>query len=158
LFARISGQYGFVVLPWIALRGCAPLAQPDQEAAESLAARRLPASWLLVLVLPALTTSALYFAVRAGERPRWRAPYESAGNWREQGDLVLGMEASVGEYYLNPHATDLRHPVRVAWLDSWRAREPFLWAKHARRTWLILNPEQLYDWNPADAERMRRFL
>lgn len=163
LFARISAQYVFVVLPWIALLACVPMAGHAGEEAggpeqESSSERHLRVAWLVILVLPALATSMLYFTVRAGERPRWREAYEYVWNQREEGDLVLGMEASVGEYYLNPSATDLRHPAHVGWLDSWRAREPFLWAKHARRTWLILNPEQLYDWNPGDAARMRRFL
>jgi hypothetical protein len=163
LFARITAQYVFVLLPWIAVLACAPTVPASVNDAGDLPkepphVRRLRAAWLAVLVLPALATSALYFTVRAGERPRWREAYEYVWNRREEGDLVLGMEASVGEYYLNPSATELRHPAHVGWLDSWRAREPFLWAKHARRTWLILNPEQLYDWDPGDAERMRRFL
>jgi 4-amino-4-deoxy-L-arabinose transferase-like glycosyltransferase len=160
LFARISAQYVFVVLPWIALLACVPLESADEcEVPEARSpARYLRVAWLAVLVLPALATSVLYFTVRAGERPRWREAYEYVWNQREEGDLVLGMEASVGEYYLNPSATDLRHPTHVGWLDSWRAREPFVWAEQARRMWLILNPEQLYDWDPADAERMRRFL
>jgi len=161
LFARISAQYVFVVLPWIALLACVPLEageDAEEEAAAGASLGYLRSAWLAVLVLPALATSVLYFTVRSGERPRWREAYEYVWNQREEGDLVLGMEASVGEYYLNPSATDLRHPTHVGWLDSWRAREPFVWAEHARRTWYILNPEQLYDWNPSDAERMRRFL
>jgi hypothetical protein len=165
LFARISAQYVFVLLPWIALLACVPMVPWTSGSAasspgilERASVRRLRLAWLGVLALPALATSVLYFTVRAGERPRWREAYEYVWNQREEGDLVLGMEASVGEYYLNPSARDLRHPAHVGWLDSWRAREPFLWAKHARRTWLILNPEQLYDWDPGDAARMRRFL
>lgn len=172
LYARISAQYVFVILPWIALLACVPFAPAPADATvlagageaapvpreDGPAVRHLRTAWLAVLVLPALATSVLYFTVRAGERPRWREAYEYVWNQREEGDLVLGMEASVGEYYLNPSATDLRHPAHVGWLDSWRAREPVVWAKHARRTWLILNPEQLHDWNPTDAARMRRFL
>lgn len=155
MFARISAQYVFVALPWIALLACVPLEDPPEGARSALGLR---AGWLALLLLPALATIALYFTVRQGERPQWRDAYEYVWNHREEGDLVLGMEATVGEYYLNPSRTELRHTVRVAWLDRYRAREPARWADHARRTWYLLNPEQLLDWDPDDATAMRRFL
>ena len=121
-------------------------------------ARALRVGWLALLVLPSLATTILYFTVRQGERPQWRDAYEYVWNHRQEGDLVLGMEATVGEYYLNPARTELRHTVRVAWLDRYRAKEPARWADHARRTWYLLNPEQLLDWDEKDAAAMRRFL
>ncbi len=159
LFARISAQYVFVALPWIALLACVPLVGPENET-ESAPARApaLRLGWLTVLVLPSLATTVLYFTTRQGERPQWRDAYEYVWNHREDGDLVLGMEATVGEYYLNPSRTELRHTVRVGWLDRYRAKEPMRWADHARRTWYLLNPEQLLDWDPDDAAAMRRFL
>ncbi len=163
LVARISAQYVFVVLPWIALLACVPLADSRDGAQadaipHSALAGGMRAAWLGLLLLPALATTGLYFTVRQGERPQWREAYEYVWNQRQEGDLVLGMEATVGEYYLNPLATELRHPLHVAWLDSFRAHEPARWAGHARRTWYILNPEQLLDWYPEDAAAMRRFL
>jgi hypothetical protein len=35
---------------------------------------------------------------------------------------------------------------------------PEIWAQHSRRAWYILNPEQLLDWNPRDADDFRAFL
>jgi hypothetical protein len=161
LFARISAQYVFVALPWIALLACVPLVDPESEPGGASAPTHAPAlrlGWLLVLVLPSLATTVLYLTVRQGERPQWRDAYEYVWNHREDGDLVLGMEATVGEYYLNPSRTELRHTVRVGWLDRYRANEPMRWADHARRTWYLLNPEQLLDWDPDDAAAMRKFL
>jgi hypothetical protein len=159
LFARISAQYVFVALPWIALLACVPLVGPEsRREGEIPSAPALRLGWLAVLVLPSLASTVLYFTVRQGERPQWRDAYEYVWNHREDGDLVLGMEATVGEYYLNPSRTELRHTVRVAWLDRYRAKEPERWADHARRTWYLLNPEQLLDWDPEDAAAMRRFL
>jgi hypothetical protein len=160
--ARVSAQYVFVALPWFALLACVPLKGAEEgrgtEAAPERSATALRAGWLAILLLPALADVALYFTVRKGERPAWRDAYEFVWNRREEGDLVLGMEATVGEYYLNPLRTELRHTVRVAWLDRYRALEPESWAEHARRTWYIVNPEQLLDWSPKDAAAMRRFL
>jgi mannosyltransferase len=160
LYARISAQYVFVALPWIALLAVVPLEAPTLAGTEPgpAPARALRVGWLALLVLPSLATTILYFTVRQGERPQWRDAYEYVWNHREEGDLVLGMEATVGEYYLNPARTELRHTVRVAWLDRYRAKEPARWADHARRTWYLLNPEQLLDWDADDAAAMRRFL
>ena len=157
--ARVSAQYVFVALPWFALLACVPLkGPPGKDGAPERSATALRVGWLAVLLLPSLASVALYFTVRKGERPQWREAYEYVWNRREEGDLVLGMEATVGEYYLNPLRTELRNTVRVAWLDRFRALEPESWAEHARRTWYILNPEQLLDWKPKDAAAMRRFL
>ncbi len=163
LFARVSAQYVFVALPWFALLACVPLTAPDHEpGTEALPEKKglsaLHAGWLAVLLLPSLANVVLYFTVRGGERPPWREAYEYVWNHREADDLVLGMEATVGEFYLNPLQTELRRTIRVAWLDRYRAQEPERWAEHARRTWYILNPEQLLDWDPSDAAALRRFL
>jgi hypothetical protein len=155
--ARVSAQYVFVALPWFALLACVPL-EGATGLPERNALRALRAGWLAVLLLPALADVALYFTVRQGERPAWRDAYELVWNRREEGDLILGMEATVGEYYLNPLRTELRQTVRVAWLDRYRALEPESWAEHSRRTWYIVNPEQLLDWSPKDAAALRRFL
>jgi hypothetical protein len=159
--ARMSAQYVFVVLPWVAVLACAPLELACDAGASGEPAARSSAWFaggLLVLVLPALTSTALYFTVRKGERPQWREAYEFVWNQREPDDLILGMEASVGELYLAPRRTELRNPVHVTWLDRWRARLPEIWAQHARRTWYILNPEQLLDWETRDADDLRAFL
>jgi mannosyltransferase len=154
--ARISAQYVFVVLPWVAILAAAPLAAAPSISTSPRTA--VQAAWIAVIVLPTLVATALYFTVRKGERPQWREAYEYVWNQREENDLVLGMEATVGEFYLAPRRTDLRQPVHVTWLDKWRARLPEVWARHARRAWYILNPEQLLDWDPRDADDFRAFL
>ena len=155
VFARMTAQYVFFLLPWVAVLACEPL---SSAAAARERAGALRAAWLAVLVLPALATLGLYFTVRRGERPAWREAYQFVWSRREEGDLVLGMEATVGEYYVAPRQTDLRNTEHVAWLDEWRAREPERWSRHARRTWFLVNPEQFLDWDPRDAAEVQRVL
>jgi hypothetical protein len=153
--ARISAQYVFVVLPWIAILACAPLEAAPGDGRQRSA---FASAWVCILVLPTLVNTALYFTVRKGERPQWREAYEFVWNQREPDDLVLGMAATVGELYLAPQRTDLRQTMHVTWLDRWRARLPEVWARHARRAWYVLNPEELLDWEPRDADDFRAYL
>lgn len=155
--ARVSAQYVFVVLPWIVLLACLPLPDPsDRENGD--AAQLVGWAYVALLFLPALATTALYMTVRKGERPQWREAYEYVWNQRGSNDLVFGMEATVGEYYLAPLRTELRQPVHVVWLDLWRAGLPEQWARHARPIWLIYNTEQLLDWRPEDRARFLEML
>jgi mannosyltransferase len=162
LFARMTAQYVFFLLPWIAVLACWPLANLAEEeprGGEAATTRRvLQVAYFAVLWLPALATTGLYFTVRKGERPQWREAYEFVWNRREADDLILGMEASAGEYYLAPLRTDLRLPVHVGWLDRWRPRLAEEWGRHARRAWYVVNPEQLLDWEPADAAAFEKYL
>ncbi|MBK7643962.1 MAG: glycosyltransferase family 39 protein [Planctomycetes bacterium] len=151
----VSAQYVFVLLPWIAILAAWPLAHPPERSRRGDA---IAACWLALLVLPALASTLLYFGPRAGERPPWREAYDYVWNQRESGDLVLGMEAPVGEYYLDPQSTDLATPQRVPWLDRWRTQRPREWATHARRAWYVFNPEQMKGWEPQDAREFERFL
>ena len=152
----VSAQYVFVLLPWIAILAVLPL-----ESGESTPPARpdaLEIGWLALLVLPALATTLLYFGPRAGERPPWREAFQFVWNQREPEDLILGMEAPVGEYYLDPQGLDLQNPGRVAWLDRWRADRARGSAAHARRAWYVFNPEQLKGWEENDAREFERFL
>jgi hypothetical protein len=144
LWARVSAQYAFVLHPLILALALAPAA----ERAWPLAAR---ASWLALVSLPGLAGQALYFGVRNGERPHWREAYEYVAGELRPGDLVLGMEAPVGEYVLDPAATDLRHPTRLEWLDAWRSHLPAETSRGGRRTWFVVQLEQLEDWPAAQA-------
>ena len=163
LFLRVSAQYVFVLLPWVA--GCAALAVvPREERPESVPAQLRAALLVALVALPGLVESALYFAVRRGDRPRWREAYSYVFEHRGPLDLVLGMEAPVAEYYLDPDALDLRDWRTVTWLDDWRSRLPMEWARYGRRVWFVLNRSQLDDWtaqptsreNRAEFERMLR--
>jgi hypothetical protein len=152
---RISAQYVLCALPWIALLAALPL-EGGTAAGAPLA--RLRAAWLFVLVVPALAATALYLTVRRGERPPWREAYELVWNERGPADLVLGMEASVGEHYVAPQETALRETRQIAWLDKWRATRPQRWAQRERRTWYVINREQLQGWEPEQAQALERHL
>jgi hypothetical protein len=79
-------------------------------------------------------------------------------NQRHDGDLVLGMHASVGEYYLSPRNDDLRHPLQIGWLDFFHRRDPETWSRYPRRAWYIVNPEEFLDWPAEDADAFQRML
>jgi hypothetical protein len=165
LQVRVSAQYLFVFLPWIALLAALPVAAreaADEPRAASVVAIDhrgvLPWGYLAILVLPAVATLGLYFTVRKGERPRWREAYAFVFDRREPDDLVLGMDAPVGEYYLSPGATNLRNLYELAYLDRFRAGLPRAWARFDRRTWFVLNHEQFEDWDADAADSMRETL
>lgn len=145
LFARVSAQYVFAVLPWIAVLAAVPLGERPWGALEQ--------GWAAVLVLSGLAGVGLYFTEYRGERPRWREAYRHVWSRRGPEDLVLGTASPVGEYYLNPGATDLRTPVRVARLDAYNADVPGSWARYGRRTWFVVQRERLEDWWPEDRAR-----
>ncbi len=141
LFVRVSAQYVFVFLPWICVVAAEPLRRGGLRP-------WLQAVWVLLLALPGLVDSALYFTVRNGDRPHWREAYLHVFERLEPDDLVLGMDAPVGEYYFDPTEEDLRHWRNVTWYDGFRADVPFEWARYPRRTWFVINREQLLDWPP----------
>jgi hypothetical protein len=155
-FVRVTAQYAFLALPWLCAAAASVLAPVLCRAERSLHATALYG----LILLPALTQLGLYFTVRRGERPAWRDAYRYVYEHREGSDLVLGMEAPVGEYYLAGQSADPRHPRALGWLDSWRADVPGQWSRYPRRTWFVVNPEQLEDWKNrelrADFEEMLR--
>jgi len=153
-FVRVSAQYVFVVLPWIALVAALPVGSRGEHGL----GRRGEAAWILVLTLPALVTSFLYLTVRRGERPPWREAYQYVASARTSGDQIFGMAAPVGEFYLAPQNTDLRRPTALASLDLYRARLPEHWAAKGRRQWFVVNPEDFAGWGSRDAADFQRFL
>lgn len=153
-FVRVSAQYVFVVLPWIALVAALPVGSRGEQGL----GRRGEVAWILVLAFPALVTSFLYLTVRGGERPPWREAYQHVANSRASGDQIFGMAAPVGEFYLAPENTDLRRPTALASLDLYHARMPEHWAAKGRRQWFVVNPEDFLGWDPRDASDFQRFL
>ncbi|MFT5288444.1 MAG: mannosyltransferase [Planctomycetota bacterium] len=157
-FVRVSAQYIFVLLPWICLLAALPLVLLEKAEHEAdgvpLPTRKtaLCAIYLAVLALPSLVDSSLYFSVRHGDRPRWREAYRHVFENQARGDLILGMDAPVGEYYLDPRGTDLRAWRRVGWLDSYRTRLADRWSRYPRRTWFVIQPELLADWSAEDRD------
>ena len=142
---RVSAQYVFFLLPWIALLAAWPIKERF-------------GLWLPVLVLPALVSCGLYFSVRQGERPQWREAYTFVERSRQADDLVFGMEATVAEFYAGAVPDELRHPRRYGVLDRWRVDELRQWARSGRDMWLVVNPEQVKAWPAGEAERFGRFL
>jgi hypothetical protein len=156
LGVRVSAQYVFVLLPWVALLGAGPaLIGAD---AEGRPRRAWLGAWAALVALPMLVQTGLYLTVRRGERPAWREAYAFVHSARGPDDLVAGMEAAVAEHYLDRGAVDLRHPRNIAVLDRWRHDEVRDWARAGRPMWLVLNKEQLEGWPREDARRFERFL
>jgi len=170
LFLRVSAQYVFVLLPWLAglaalpfvrmaghgpRRGATPL---DAEAAAGARPGALALAGLALVVAPLAVETGLYFGWRHGDRPRWREAYRHVFENRRPTDLVLGMQAPVAEYYLAPTTPNLRRWTRVTPLDAPRAQLPERWARYGRRTWFVVNAEQLEDWPDRRRDEMRRLI
>jgi hypothetical protein len=175
---RMTAQYVFVLLPWIAALAALPVAylgggaESDELTEGSPSPATVPAAnggtgalrwegplvWVLALSLPALANCLLYLGPRQGERPQWRAAYAEVFARREPGDLVLGMAAEVGEYYLSPGKTDLRDLEQVMYLDDWRAHIPVDTDREGRRTWFVVNREEFEDWDRERARLVERIL
>ena len=151
-FVRVSAQYVFFLLPWIAVLAVAGLVDEEGRA------ERRAGAWLAVLVLPALVASGLYLTVRQGERPQWRDAYAHVEAVRGPDDLVVGMEAAAAEFYAGSPPEELRHPRRSGVLDHWRVDQLRQWARAGRDLWIVVNPEQTKAWPKAQAVQLERFL
>ena len=149
LVTVVSAQYVFVVLPLVLALAAWPLARLRPVARTA---------WLALLALPALADSALYMTVRHGDRPRWREAYAWVNEQRAEDDLVLGMHAPVGEYYLLPGKTDLRSHEGLLRLTEETVGELDLWLRRGRRAWLVVNPEDLMAWTPDARAAFNRLL
>lgn len=147
-FVRVSAQYVFVLQPWVAACAALALAPIGSVAAglENALARRRVLILALLVASPGLVETALYFTLRNGDRPRWREAYAYVYEHRGPMDLVLGMEAPVAEFYLQPEKLELRSWSEVTWLDDFRSRLPLDWARYGRRVWFVVNRTQLDDW------------
>lgn len=156
---RMSAQYIFVLLPWIAAGAAVPCMLWSLPSSRAPRGRPMAAFALMLLILtPSVLESVLYFTVRHGDRPQWREAYQHVFENLREGDLILGMDAPVGEYYYDPRTDDLRDWKRIAWLDDWRDGLPERWARYPRRIWLVINEEQMADWSADGERRVRRFL
>jgi len=158
LLARGTAQYVFVVMPAVALLAVWPLGgerTPVEPLARSTAGR---AAYLALLALPLSASTALYFLEHRGERPRWRDAYRYVAAERAPDDLVLGMEAPVGERILDPSATDLRRPAAVASLDMYNPQLWQRWAERPRPMWLVVRPDFLQEWPERDRAELVAFL
>lgn len=149
--ALMTAQYVFCLLPWVLLLATAPLDALERRP-------RLAAGWLFLLVGSAVGGLGLYMTSRHGERPRWEEAYAYVDARREPGDLVLGMAAPVGELYLGGADVDPRRPRTVSALGDWFPEGPARWARHPRRTWVIVRPQWLASLRPGDRARLESWL
>jgi hypothetical protein len=141
----------FVLLPWIAAAAGLPFASSTAEKDPEERSRllRFRALLLALVLAPALLDVSLYFFVRNGDRPKWREAYAHVFDHRAEGDLVVGMDQPVGEYYLDPRATDLRRAKNVTYLDPFHLNTVREWRRFRRPMWFVVNFEQMEDW-PAE--------
>lgn len=136
----VSAQYVFVVFPYVLAAAAWPIARLRPG---------LPRGLLLgALALPGLIDSALYMAVRHGDRPRWREAYAYVREHRGEDDLVYGAHAPVGEYYLLPGKLDLRSHEGLLRMGEITYPQIAHALRRGRRVWLVVNPEDLMAWSP----------
>lgn len=153
---RMSAQYVFVLLPWALLLAAVPLAlERGRMALRGAGALAYGA----LLVAPLLTDSFLYLTVRNGERPAWREAFSLVLEERRAGDLVMGMAAPVGQFYMAPGSTDLRALGALDYLNSYTWDHVVDAVRTDRRAWFVVQHERFADW-PDDGRRdeMRRIL
>jgi hypothetical protein len=152
--AKVSAQYVFVLLPWLAALATAPF-RPGAARFEWTPARTLV---LCLLTLPAAVDTALYFGVRHGDRPRWREAFQQAFDQRGEEDLLFCAFAPVAEYYLGPQRRELRHPLSVMTLDQYQHYFERHWARQGRAAWFVVQRELLLDLPQAERRRLERML
>lgn len=151
LFVRVSAQYVFVLAPWIA--ALAALALDDEEAPRW----RARALGVLLLAWSAFDLGA-YLTVRRGDRPRWREAYAYVARARGAEDLVFGMAAPVGGYYLAPGERVLRNSPALLPLTHFSWDDLRYWSAAERGLWFVLNREDLRDWPAEERTRFERYL
>jgi hypothetical protein len=152
-FARASAQYGLSFMPLVCALALWVTSLPP------LGSRRgLRLAVVAVLCAPLLAGLALYFTTQHGQRPRWEEAYRYVDSLRAEEDLVLGMQAPVGEFYLVPGATNLRHPKLIRWCDRSRPRAWRAAVKTKKTVWVVVRPDFLTEWEPEAREAFEGFL
>lgn len=151
LFAKVAAQYVFVMLPWAAAAASSIVLPQERRGSFVRAITVLVLAWGAADV-------ALYLTTRHGDRPRWKEAYALVARSRGPDDLVYGMAAPVGEYYLDPGTSTPRATVHLAPLTNYDDRRIDTWARRERRVWIVLNREMFGDWTKAQRERFERFL
>jgi hypothetical protein len=150
-FGMVSAQYLFGLHPWMLVLASWPLG--------SLAwPRGVRFGYIAVLMLPSLAQIGLYSSVRMGERPRWREAYDYVWNHRSEHDLVLGMQAGLGDFYLDPGFTDARQPRTVGWNDRTQPHNFRRASQSLRPAWIVVRPAFLDLWNRKDRAELSAFL
>ncbi len=148
---RATAQYIFVLAPWFA--AAAAWALDDQ-----VAPRKLARALGVVTLAWACFDLGAYTTVRHGDRPRWRDAYRYVARSRGAEDLVFGMAAPAGAYYLAPLEEHLRASTALLPLTPYSWDDLRYWIAQDRRMWLVLNREDLEGWPEAERRRFERFL
>lgn len=148
----VSAQYVLALFPFVAALATGPLVH--------LRGTALRTAWIALLAVHPLVDTGLYFGLRHGDRPRWRAAYAYVWEQRGPDDLVLGMHAPVGEYYLNPGATWLRTQEAMEKLDPFTFASGAVrpWLRRERPIWVVLAPGDLAAWSAPDRAQLELLL
>ena len=146
----VSAQYVFSLHPWILLLAVWPLPWIGQNAVRWGA--------LAVLLVPSLGQLGLYSTIRGGERPRWTEAFAYVWEQREPNDLVLSMQAGLGDLYLEPGFTDVRHGRTIGWNDRMNPQNYRTAMLSGRPTWVIMRPAFLVLWPEEERRRLVEFL
>ena len=161
--AKVSAQYAFGLFPWIAVLAAWPMGGPVSKGWESskkpsgAPAARL--SWLLILVAPLLSQSAVYFTVGNGQRAKWREAIEVVASRRKSTDVIVGAPAPVVEFYLTGgNETDVRHHDVVVQLDRFRPRPYEAIMREGRRAWFVVRNDYSLSLSKADRDSFAHFL
>jgi mannosyltransferase len=159
IFARVSAQYLFGVLPWIAVLAALPLGWKVKSGERAPASQvRMAFGILAIVVFSGVTREVLYLTVRMGERPQWREAYRYVWNNRGPGDHVFGMAGPVAEYYLEPRKLEVRDVRAVTYLNKFNASEAGHWDRVDRASWFVFNAEELFDWPAEDRREFNEML
>lgn len=150
-FGMASAQYLFGLHPWMLVLAVWPLGSVSMP-------RGVRWAYVAVMLLPSLAQLGLYSTVRMGERPRWREAYDYVWNHRSEHDLVLGMQAGLGDFYLDPGFTDARKPRAVGWSDRTQPHNFRRARKDVRPAWIVVRPAFLDLWERGDRQEFRAFL
>lgn len=137
-FGQVTAQYVFCLLPFVVLLAVWPLGNSRGWAYGG------------ILILPLLALSALEVGPWHGSRPRWREAFAHVQAQRGSGDLVLSMQAGLGDLYTQPGWTDARYPLAHAWADRTQPMRIVDAARLDRPSWLILRRDFLLKWPARD--------
>lgn len=157
-FAQTTGQYVFVLLPWVAFLAAWPMGDDAHQVARWTRRAWARRTWMGGLVLASLAMCAFEMGPHRGGRPRWREAWGLVDSRRGPQDLLAAHQAGLGELYLVPGWTDARYPERIAWADRTNPQTMLTLERSTRRVWLVLQPDLLAKWPAGQRGRLERFL
>jgi hypothetical protein len=157
-FAQTTGQYVFVLLPWVAFLAAWPLGDDAPGLARWTRKAWARRAWMGGLVLASLAMCAFEMGPHRGGRPRWREAWGLVDSQRGPRDLLAAHQAGLGELYIVPGWTDARYPERIGWADRTNPQTMLTLERTTRRVWIVLQPDLLAKWPTRQRKRLERFL